>query len=449
VTAAADLPEFAAVVGLRLESFQRRIAQAACGPQRETVILIPRGNGKTTLLAAIALHHLLTVEDAAIYCAAASREQARILYEQAAQFALRLEDEHVVIRHLELRWCDDPEEPKRFTRHLRVLAADAPKLHGLTPSLAIIDELHAHRDDNVYLALRTATLKRPDSRLVVISTAGQGVDSALGRLRARALAQPKVKRRGAFTDAQGPSLRLLEWSLPHDADPNDAKAVKAVNPASWITEADLREQREAVPDLAFRRFHANQWVERAGHWLPPGAWQQITGQPAFASGEPVWIGVDVGGDRSTTAVAWVNENYQTGVWIGHGDQAVLEAGDVIRDLASTYSVREVMFDPWRAGQLAQELEQERLVVTAFPQSDSRMIPASARLHRAVVEKKLTVPDDDELRAQVANTIARHNRRGWRLDKPSLDAPNDAVVALCMAVEALENQPEPVQVVGWL
>lgn len=58
------------------------------------------------------------------------------------------------------------------TRHLRVLAADAPKLHGLTPSLAIIDELHTHPDDHVYLALRAATLKRRGSKLITISTAG-------------------------------------------------------------------------------------------------------------------------------------------------------------------------------------------------------------------------------------------------------------------------------------
>ncbi len=237
--------------------------------------------------------------------------------------------------------------------------------------------------------------------------------------------------------------------MPEEASLDDMRAVKQANPASWVTVADLAEQREAVPELAFRRFHANQWVERAGHWLPPGAWQTITGEPEFTDGEPIWLGLDVGGDRSTTAVAWINERHQVNAWIGHGDEAVLDAKDVVRELAGRYQVREVMFDPWRAGQLAQELERERLTVTAFPQSDSRMIPASARLHRAVVEKRLTVPDDEELRAQVANTIARHGRRGWRLDKPSLDTPNDAVIALCMALEALENQPEPARVVGWL
>jgi phage terminase large subunit-like protein len=108
-----------------------------------------------------------------------------------------------------------------------------------------------------------------------------------------------------------------------------------------------------------------------------------------------------------------------------------------------------MFDPWRFGQAAQELERERIVVTSLPQTDARMIPASDRLYRAVVERKLTVPDDEELRAQVANTIAKHSRRGWRLDKPSLNEPNDSVIALCMALEAFENQPEPVELVGWL
>jgi phage terminase large subunit-like protein len=106
-----------------------------------------------------------------------------------------------------------------------------------------------------------------------------------------------------------------------------------------------------------------------------------------------------------------------------------------------------MYDPWRFGQAAQELEQERIVVTSFPQNDTRMVPASNRLYEAVVQKRLTLPDHDELRQHMANTIARHNRRGWRLDKPSLEQPNDSIIAMCMALEAMENQPAPVQVIG--
>ena len=110
---------------------------------------------------------------------------------------------------------------------------------------------------------------------------------------------------------------------------------------------------------------------------------------------------------------------------------------------------EVAFDPWRAGQLAAELEREGILCTAFPQSDSRMIPASARLHAAVTERRLQLPDLEELHVHAANTIARHGRRGWRLDKPDERTPNDAIIALCMAVEAVENRPEPARVLGFV
>lgn len=457
--AAADKPErrntfgaFAALCGLKLEPFQRTIASAAAGPERELAVLIPRGNGKTTLLAALALHHLLTTEDAAVYCAAASREQARILYEQAARFARQLGDPHLIDRHLEIRWCPDPGTPRHFTRHLRVLAADAPRLHGLTPSLAIVDELHAHPNDEVYLALLTALAKRRGSKLIAISSAGQGADSPLGRLRARAFALPKVTTTGYLTDARGPGLRMLEWSVPEDAELTP-RNVKRANPASWIRLADLAAQRDAVPDLPFRRFHAGQWTERAGHWLPPGAWQQIIGEPTFEDGERVWIGVDVGGGgvEGDTAVVWVNAAGHVGLAVFEGESGVLDARDQIEDLAERYDVAEVVFDPWRASQVALELEARGLTVTAFPQSDARMMPASAALHRAVVERRLVVPDDPVLRAHAANAVARHSRRGWRLDRPSRSAGEniDALIALAMALDACDHQPEPVQLLGWL
>src|SRR5437868_13564872 len=95
---------FCEVVGYRLEPYQRKIARAAFAPERELLVLLPRGNGKTTLMAALAVHHLLTAQRPAVYCAASSREQARILWESAAEFA-RLPSiaSCVTVRHLELR----------------------------------------------------------------------------------------------------------------------------------------------------------------------------------------------------------------------------------------------------------------------------------------------------------------------------------------------------------
>jgi phage terminase large subunit-like protein len=440
---------FCEQVGLHPEAFQKRIAKAARGDERELVVLIPRGNGKTTLLAALALHHLITVENAAVYCAASSREQARILYEAAAMFARELSHPNLVDRHLEIRYCETPGQPRVFSRHLRVLAADAPKLHGLTPSLAIIDELHAHPDDEVYLALRTATLKRPESRLITISTAGQGADTPLGRLRQRALGQPHVSRRGAFTDARGPNLRMLEWSVPEDADITDAEIVKQANPASWITAAGLHAQHDAVAEVAYRRYHCNQWTARVGAWLPAGAWQNCAGTVEFTPGERIWVGVDVGGERSNSAVVWINENLQVGVETWTGDDSVLEVASFVAELADQYQIVEAVYDPWRAGQMAQEWEQRGIQAVQFPQSDSRMIPACERLYDAIVHQQLVHPDDPELNAHVHAAVARQSRRGWRLERPDRSTNIDAVIALAMAIDRHAYQPQPVELLGWL
>jgi hypothetical protein len=78
-----------------------------------------------------------------------------------------------------------------------------------------------------------------------------------------------------------------------------------------------------------------------------------------------------------------------------------------------------------------------------------MCPASERLYRAVVETRLCLPDDQTLREHAANATARHSRRGWRIDSPGRNVNVDGVVALCMALEAVENRAAPAELVGWL
>jgi phage terminase large subunit-like protein len=445
----ANFETFAASCGLRLEAFQRRVWRTVAGPERECVILLPRGQGKTALMALVALHHLATTEGARVFSAAASREQARILFEYARDFARELGDPHLIERHLELRWCEDPGKPREFTRYLRVLAADATKLHGLTFSLAILDELQAHSKLDVYEALNSGLHKTPHSKMVVISTAGQGAESPLGRLRSRALTQPSVRRRGAVTDARGPDLRFLEWSCSEDDDVDNPRIVKKANPASWITVDQLRATRESLPDLAHRRFVANQWTERAGHWLPPGAWQACVGEVDFEDGERIVVGVDIGGERSDSAVVWINERLHVGCEVLSGDRAVLNIADVVHELAERFTIIECTFDPWRAGQIGQELEQRGIRVSAFPQHDARMIPASQRLYDAIIERRLVHGNDPGLNAHVAAAVARHGRRGWRIDKANRADKIDAVVALAMALDRLENRPQSTRLVGWL
>jgi phage terminase large subunit-like protein len=211
----------------------------------------------------------------------------------------------------------------------------------------------------------------------------------------------------------------------------------------------LEHARARLPDLAHRRFVANQWTEQAGHWLPPGAWQACIGQPAFEPRERIYAAVDVGGQDSSTALVWVNERLQIGAAVYEGEDGLLEAADHVRELARRFELVEIAFDPWHAAAIAAELEREGLLVTQFAQQDARMVPASGGLYDAIVQRRLMLPDDPVLARHAANTIARHGRRGWRIDRPPSRPHIDGIVALAMCLDIATNRPEPVKLLGWL
>ena len=130
----------------------------------------------------------------------------------------------------------------------------------------------------------------------------------------------------------------LERSVPDDADIEDMSVVKQSNPASWIAEDGLREQREAVHELAFRRYHCDQWTAAEAYWLPPGAWQACADIFDIEPGERVFLGVDIGGERAASAIAIVTEDLRVQAEIFQGDRAVLEVVDRVRgSRASTTS----------------------------------------------------------------------------------------------------------------
>ena len=440
------LVEFCELIGEALEPFERRIARAHFGREREVIAVLPRGNLKTTLAARIALHHLLTVENAAVTIGAASRDQARICFERMRGFAQHdALDGQLVIRHLELR--HDDEHGRR--RLLRVVPAEGARVHGLSSSLYVGDEIWAWQGDSLLEACLTGLVKRPDAKFLGISTAAAQLDSPLGRLRARALAGT-VTRKGATIDAHAPGLRWLEWSLPDDADVDDFPAVKAANPASYITTASLREQAQRVTPLSFAQFHCCRWGAGEGAWLPPGAWSACAGELAPAD-EPVWLGVDVGGRRAASAVIAVTASLQVAeVHVFQGDEAVLEVVDRIVEIARRRPVIEVAHDPWRFRSEALRLEREHgLQSVEVPMSTTRMGLASENLHSVIVSKRLTHPDHPVLNQHVSNAVAKQTGRGWRIDKSADGVQIDCVVALMIAVQRADQPVAPAALIGWL
>lgn len=442
---------FAATIGLDLEPFQRRISRALCSDVEEVVVLCSRGLGKTTLLAAYALWHLLETEDARVNFTAGTREQAAIAYEAAVGFAHRLGDDRLHATRRELHFRPDPRS-RRFTRFMRVRPGEADALQGLDSTLAVIDEMHTATDSDAYVAM-VGSLKAPGAKLRIISTAAPTADSPLGRLRSRALALPGAKRRGAVVEAKGPDLHLLEWSCPEGTELTDRRAILAANPASWRTWEVLRKRRDAVPESSFRRYFMNEFAATGeSSWLPAGAWGKCRADYTIEDGERVFVGIDVGGSRAATALVYVTDDLRVGVQTWEGEEAVIYAEAAVHELAERFVIAELTFDPWRFGAQALDLSKRGLRVSAFPQTDARLVPAGERLSAAILERRLQHPGDPVLDAHVAAAVAKQTQRGARIAHAGgRHSSNriDAVIALAMAVDRVENQPEPVRMLGWL
>jgi hypothetical protein len=101
---------------------------------------------------------------------------------------------------------------------------------------------------------------------------------------------------------------------------------------------------------------------------------------------------------------------------------------------------------------ALDLSKAGLRMVEFPQHDSRLVPASERLSAAILERRLRHPGDPVLDRHVAAAVAKQTQRGARIAHAGgRHASNriDAVIALAMAVDRAENQPEPARLIGWL
>ena len=213
-----------------LEPFQRIMLADYFAGATETLILLPKKNGKSTLLGALALYHLMSEPDAECVIAAASRDQATILYDQAAGFVRRSEalQDYVDVKrgYREMR-------SRRDSGRIRVLAADVDTADGVIPTLALVDELHRHQSADLYGIFRDGLGPRA-GRMIAISTAGEHESSALGQMRTAARALPDQARDGAHLRASSSdgAYVLHEWALTADDDVDELRTVKRREPCA-------------------------------------------------------------------------------------------------------------------------------------------------------------------------------------------------------------------------
>lgn len=427
-----------------LEPFQRRMLTDYFAGTTETLILVSKKNGKSSLLAALALHHLLVTEDAECVIAASSREQATILLRQARGL-IRRTSALARLMDVKQREIVSTLDDGR----IRVLASDENTADGVIPSLALVDELHRHRSADLYGVFRDGLGPRR-GRMITISTAGDDESSPLGVMRAAAHKLPVVEREGAYRycrNADG-SYAMHEWALEADGDRSDMRVVKLANPASWQTEESLQRRHDSpsMTSWQWARFACGVWVKGEGSAIQPEDWDALCGPVEAPSRPAVWVGMDLGWVRDTTALVvlwWDSEDrrvvLETQVIQPPGDGSLLDDRAIVGavlDLDARYEIRGVVYDPEAGGQqMVQQLEREHQIeFVEHSQKNGPMSLAASRLMEAIRRKVLVHDGDRVLRQHVLNAVEVPLGPVFKFDRPRRGprVPIDALTALEMA-----------------
>jgi phage terminase large subunit-like protein len=425
---------------------------------RLCVLGLPRGNGKTPLAAGLGLYELVTRTDAPeVYCAACSKDQARIALDFARAFVEQgpLAD-----------WVTAKSSLSCPARQgtMRVVSSEGKLQFGRAPAAAIIDELWAvenTRQEGTYHAFASALHKRDDALLLAITTAGYDKQTLLGRIYEEALTWPHltVSADGCLTIAKDEANGSLLWwyGAPEDADLENTKIWRAANPASWIKLRDLKRQLHdpGLGELEFRRLNLNQWTRSRDAWLPGNTWAELRSEHEIPARADIYVGVDVGISHDATAVCWAHllEDgriaLRTHVWCAAPDAAAHEhvpdgkvrlekVEQFIIDLNRDYRVRAVAYDPRYFDRSAELLERAGLTMIEYLQASAPMGDAYQSFYQLAVEGKLTHDGDPIFAAHIDATAAYKTARGWKINKLKSSQRIDATVAAVLAVARAQH-----------
>lgn len=437
---------------LIIEPWQRTMLAEHFAGVRELLILTPKKQGKTSLLAGRGLYELITIPYAEVAIVAASRDQAGLILGQAGGYIARsaaLRSRLTVVRR-EIRH-------RTIGGSMRVLAADSDTLDGWLGNLALVDELGRWASAENYGLLRAGVVPR-DGQLIGISTAGDDETSPLGRLRAKAMELPTFHRdpdNDRHKIATSKAFAMHEWSLDPGDDYLDLDLIARVNPASWMSRELLVEEIDSpsFTPWAHQRFRCGLWTSGEDGAIAPQEWGSCAspGCEIPAGAEDVHVGVDLGWRWDTTAFTpiWRAEDGivrigAPAVLVPPQDGSSLDAEEVF---GTAQMMRErwpsctFVLDPMAGGeQLAQRIDRELGgPIMTHSQAAGPMCRASQVLSESIAARAVEHPDDEILNRHVLAAAARFHGVGWRLTKrKGKNLPIDAAVALAMALRVLQS-----------
>lgn len=437
---------------------------------REAFVILPRGQGKSTIAAVIALYMLVADEEHGAQCfaGAPTEVQASEVYSPALIMA-----SHPDLEEFRTQFGIVPMKkriivPSTNSFFTRLIGKPG---EGQSPHCAIIDEYHNHQEDSQYLSMKTGMGKRQNPLLLVITTTGN--DSS----------RPcYTKHQEAMQVLQGnvqeETLFALLFQAESTEDWKDFEVWKKVNPNYGVSvNADIlyEHYQKAMTTPGQRNVilsrHLCIWPGAKSSWMDMLKWnvlakpemkmEDFRGQKALVSfdlaarvdlsSRIVLFTDSVGGDLSYYVfhVSYCPEarandprysQYATwaeGGWIKTTPGEEIDLRQVEEDfleLAGEFVIQEVIFDQVNcAVGMMHNLMEEGFEVVKFIKRPINTTQPMREIEAAVASGRLHHQGDPALSWMIANVVKQPKKELDFPIEPRIDAKIDAADALIQAV----------------
>lgn len=433
----------------------------------DAFLYVGKKNGKSLLCEGIALYLFLGDGEfgAKVYCAAAKRDQARIIWD-GCLWQIKNDPELDAL-------CDRYQYTitKTDSGFLKPISADADKEDGMNPSGFVMDEVHRQPDSRLASMAKKSMKTRRNHLYVGLTTSGEDGESFVN---------DELARFKAVRDNKGDPMKpgYFPDMLPaiYEADDGDdwtkVETWRKANPSLGVSipvEEIAKECREAVESPAlvadFLRYRLNMRVKTTSAMFDMRAWDKCGAplDPKTLYGKRCWIGIDLSSTTDITAQValfedgsvlcwfWVPEEAarardkrNDGLYLGwarsgfltltHGDQ--IDETRVLTEMienARPFKVVEWDFDPYSASRFTQRLLAEGVAVVSVRQGSWTMSEPLKALTVMVGNGQLKHGGHPVLRWMAANAEREIDKKdNWTLTKPKGFLKIDGIAALATA-----------------
>jgi phage terminase large subunit-like protein len=485
---------------LKLEKWQKDIVAALfCLKDKDTdkrrykesLIYVPRKNGKSMLCSALGGAYLLLDSEKGkqVVSAAGSRDQASLIH-GPLKFSIMNEKSPLQSpdnTNPNVRFkCYGPTKRIVSENELNEyfpITADAGKQHGLNVSFAILDEIHTwplQQGMDLFEAISTSQGARENPLLISITTADHNRDSLCNR-------KVSYAQQVASGKVDDPTFLPVLYYLTIDDDWEDEDNWKAVNPNLGVSvNMDFyhkefnKAKNDPMYENSFKRLYLNIQTRAETKFLDYNIWDQ-SADPEACSVEALaksdcYAGLDLAfktdlcafvlvfplnGKYHVKTLMWIPEEhkeiefYQSTGWLnskeiittsGNGIDFAQIKKDILEFIAP-YNVVEMGYDPRFATELCQSLYNEHnLPVVEVPQTVRYLSEPLKSIQASILDRKFVHDGNNCASWQVGNATAKTDEAGnIKLIKPQGKdrtlAKVDFVAALSIAYSCLLRNDE--------